>query len=318
MLKTFHTLCAAWFITLLTSFNLPAQNEGQTETTPKTNTSEPPSSVEDSADGKANENILSDKSKQVTIDISKLPIPVTLERLQASQDNKKKVFDSFSNLPAEKRQEYRETITKARNLLNEKRLAEGIKYCYKAKGIFPEDPQTSNMLAVAYINIRDFKGALAIYAESLALDPLNSNINYNIGEIYFVSKQFKKSLLYLRQAQALSYNLSSKLTPIIEYKIALSMLSLSKDKSIDAEERKTYKKQYDEIFKSSQENELTYIYYIMQATELFESGKSIEGLNKVNLAFQVFQNEAQSAAWLDTLSEYGYMTDPKYAEKDEE
>jgi len=213
----------------------------------------------------------------------------------------------FDNLPKEKREKFIEYAEVAAKLSNSKRVAESMQHCYKAENLFRGHPQISNILGTCYVELRDFKRAEEIFREAAKIDPYNVSIQFNIGEIYFVSGDYTKAIRQFDYIGILTDNKKFAISDIILYKKALSHLALSKDESLNEVVRAGHKNTYEKIYKGTSFDDYSPLYYFLTAADYFHKGDRKQMIHWINRARIIFNNRNTILPWLDTVIEYGML-----------
>ncbi len=216
-----------------------------------------------------------------------------------------KIIQGFSNLPQEQRKEYAAQMTKAQNLFNQKRIFDTFQALDELDKIFPDHPASLNIRAAAYVEIRSFTKARALFEKALKITPNNQGLLFNIAEIDFVSKQwasahdrFEKLVLNFPKGQ-------KGMIRLCEFKLLLCKLKLKK-----VDEAKTLMNKYDEWDDSP-------FYFYSKAALLYHADKKDEANQEIRNAHIVWGKTKVLVPWQDTLFEFGYIKNI-YTDGDEE
>ncbi len=101
---------------------------------------------------------------------------------------------AFLNLPEEQRKDFLKHLSEASRLFQQKRIFETLDELEKSRKIFADSPEIYNLRGSCYVEMRDFEKALADYQKALTYAKDDPRIEFNIAEVYFVTKEWKKSL----------------------------------------------------------------------------------------------------------------------------
>lgn len=202
---------------------------------------------------------------------------------------------AFLNLPEESRKDFVKHLEESTRLFQQKRVFETLDELEKASAIFQESPEIYNLRGSCFVEMRAFDKALADYEKAAELSKDNPSINFNIAEVYFVTKEWKKSADMLEQIikQIPAENIA--LSRLVEFKILLckKKLGLSNEVIILAEK-------YDFLDDSP-------YYYYAQAAIAYEDKNLVKAEEWLAMAGRIFQDPNVLAPWQDTMVEYGYI-----------
>jgi len=248
-----------------------------------------------------------DKETSTLPNRTKLPIPITAEQIKTAHNKNYALTTKLNNLPKKKKEKLKKLADKSSIYLSQKRTSEAMRACYDAQQILENVPSVLNSLAACYITYKDYESAKKLYKEALTYSPLNPGLNFNIGEMDFITHNFEQSLKQFQQTKTLSQGSLGNLEGLLDFKIALCHLALSKNKDTDHQTIKDHKKAFENYFTSSQKNQYSPEYFILQATKKYDAGNITEANKLVNHANKVFQGTGKLIPWLDTIEEYGYL-----------
>lgn len=205
---------------------------------------------------------------------------------------------AFSNLPQEKRTTFVQHVNKARQLFQQKRVFETIEQLYLAEKIFPDSPDVENLLGACQIEFRAFSKAKQHFERAVELSPNNPNTMFNLGELYFVTKNWEEAESLFEEILTLIDPEQTNLKPmrdLIEFKLMLCKLKLDKK-----QEAKQIADRHDYLEDSP-------FYYYAQAALAFEADNTAEGNASLARAQRVFRNPQILNPWQDTMMEFGYL-----------
>jgi tetratricopeptide (TPR) repeat protein len=204
---------------------------------------------------------------------------------------------AFLNLPEERRNEFIKSLGEANRLFQQKRIFETMEEVGKAEKIFADSPEIYNLRGSCFVEMRSFDKALADYQKALTYTKDNPSIEFNVGEVYFVTKEWKKCLETFEKIQKTMPDdpTTLALRRLVEFKILLSKKKLGMD-----EDAKAMAEKYDFLDDSP-------YYYYAQAAIAYDNKDLIKAEEWLAIANRIFQDPNILAPWQDTLVEYGYI-----------
>ncbi|MES2997009.1 MAG: hypothetical protein V4733_09390 [Verrucomicrobiota bacterium] len=221
-------------------------------------------------------------------DTGKTPAAPEVPKLAPNQQ-------AFLNLPEEQRKEFLKQFSEANRLFQQKRIFETLDHIGKAAKIFKDSPELYNLRGSCYVEMRAFDKALAEFQEARNLSRENPSIEFNIGEVYFVTKEYRKALEIFEKVFTMLPPANVAMARLVEFKILLckNKLGMKDDVQILAGK-------YDYMDDSP-------FFYYAKAALAYEAGDTLEAEQWLSRAARIFDNPAILAPWQDTLVEYGYI-----------
>lgn len=202
---------------------------------------------------------------------------------------------AFLNLSQEKRDEFVKQFREGNRLFSQKRIFEALDTAETARKIFPESPEVYNLMGSCYVEMRSFDKALASFQKAATLTIRTHNIMFNIGEVYFVTKQWQKSMETFQQLlQSLPAN-DIHMGRLAEFKILLCKIKLDK-----IDEAKILAEKYDFL------DDSPYHYFAKAAID-YQAGRLAEAEQWLGRATRIFRSQERLSPWHDTLVEFGYI-----------
>ena len=202
---------------------------------------------------------------------------------------------AFLNLPEESRKEFIKHLGEASRLFQQKRIFETMEELDKASKIFKDSPEIYNLRGSAFVEMRAFDKALVAFNEANKLSPDNPRIEFNIAEVYFCTKEWKKGEeLFDKILKGIPKD-SISLGRLVEFKLLLCKQKLGKTAEAASLAEK-YSFEDDSPF-----------YYYSQATLAYEKKDLVKAEEWLAMAGRIFQDPNVLAPWQDTLVEYGYI-----------
>ncbi|MFT3991932.1 MAG: tetratricopeptide repeat protein [Luteolibacter sp.] len=223
-----------------------------------------------------------------------MALPVSAQEVsQPRQPNAEQV--AFSNLPEEQRKQFLENLQEANRLFQQKRIFEAIAALDKADAIFPNSSEALNFRGSCFVEMRAFDKALENYEKARKISPGNLVIQFNIAEVYFVTKRWKEAHDLFKDVLAALPMESVGLNRLVEFKILLCQKKLGMTAEATALAEK-----YDYMDDSP-------FYYFAQAAKAYDEKDEVKAEGYLASAARVFRNSEVLSPWQDTMIEYGYV-----------
>lgn len=230
---------------------------------------------------------------------------------QANQPSEtmKKAIEAFSNLPQETRNEFIKKRSEAAVLFQNKRIFEALEATGALIEIFPDDPQVLNLRGACYVEIRDFERAQVEFKRSMDITGPSVNVVFNVAEIAFVTQKWQESLDKFTEALSLAPENALQMRRLIEFKIMLSHISLSKDSSLSEADRKKHAETVKEMAAKYDFRDNSPYHYYAQSAYAYSQDDKKQGDKFLFQGRRVYSGglAQQISAWEDTMTEYGYI-----------
>jgi len=226
------------------------------------------------------------------------PLGLSAQEEEAPKEDLAPWMQKFSNLPNEKRKEFAQHLQKAREFFAQKRIFETIDELNKADAVFPDSPDIANMKGACQVEFRSFDKAMEHFNKAKSLAPDNANVEFNIAEVYFVTKQWAEAASALERVLGIleaGEEDNLMMARLIEFKIMLCKIKLGK-----VEEAREMAAKYDFL------DDSPYPYYA-EAAIAFHDEELIKAEAELARARRIFRNPAVLSPWQDTLMEFGYI-----------
>jgi len=202
---------------------------------------------------------------------------------------------AFLNLPEERRKEFAQHIQEAMRLFQQKRIFETLDEVDKAEKIFEQSAEIHNLRGSCYVEMRAFDKALAEYLKAAELSPNNPSIEFNIAEVYFVTKEWQKSHDRFSEILKGIPDQNVALSRLVEFKILLCKKKLGlKDEALILAEK------FDFL------DDSPYHYYA-KAAIAYDDGDLVKAEEWLAICRRIFRDPKVLAPWQDTLIEFGYI-----------
>lgn len=201
----------------------------------------------------------------------------------------------FLNLSEEDRTKFTEHLSEASRLFQQKRIFECLDEISDAEAIFSQSAELLNLRGSCYVEMRAFDKAMVALSEALKISPNNDSIQFNIGEVYFVTKEWQKAHDIFKEILPKIPVKSIALSRFVEFKTFLCKLKLNQK-----DEFTILAQKYDFLDDSP-------YYYYAQAALAYEKDKLVEAEEWLSRANRIFQDPNIIAPWQDTFVEIGYI-----------
>lgn len=202
---------------------------------------------------------------------------------------------AFLNLPEENRKEFIKHLGEAYRLYQQKRIFETLEELDKAEKVFADSAELYSLRGSCFVEMRAFDKALAQYEKARTFSKDNVSLDFNIAEVYFVTKEWKKSLEMLDKVLKNLPPQSLALSRVVEFKKMLCMNKLGmKDEAAILAEK------YDFLDDSP-------FYYFAQAALAYEKKDTMAAEAWIARANRIFRDPNVLNPWQDTFVEYGYV-----------
>ncbi len=159
----------------------------------------------------------------------------------------------------------------------------------------PNHPAALNIKGACYVEIRAFDKANAIFQEVLKASPNNTNVQFNLAEVDFVTKNWATAhdrftkLIPLLPAQ------NKAMIRLCEFKLLLCQLKTDRVKEAIA-----LKDKHDAWDDSP-------FFYYSRAAILYHEDDKLGAEKMLRNVRYVWRSDEALAAWQDTLIEFGYI-----------
>jgi tetratricopeptide (TPR) repeat protein len=202
---------------------------------------------------------------------------------------------AFLNLPKETRTAFAKHLSEANRIFQQKRIVETLEELDKAAAIFVDSPEIFNLRGSCYVEMRAFDKALAAFTKAATYSKDNPSIEFNIGETYFCTKQWQKALDFFEKVLKKLPPENITLGRLVEFKILLCKKKLGKK-----EEAAALAEKYDYLDDSP-------FYYYANAAIAYDDNNKVKAEEWLGMASRIFRDPQVTAAWQDTLVEFGYI-----------
>lgn len=234
-----------------------------------------------------------------------LAVNFMLTPVSVAQDSDKKkdapqepivgIWQNFMNLPKKQREEYGTKLVKVQNLFNQKRIFDALEKIDELDKIFKDHPAALNIKGACYVEIRAFDKANAIFEQVLAVSPKNTNVQFNLAEVDFVTKSWESAYKRFSALIPLLPAKNKAMIRLCQFKLLLCQLKTDRLKDAIV-----LRDKYDAWDDSP-------FFYYARAAVLYHEDDKLGAEKMLRNVRYVWRNDAALAAWQDTLIEFGYI-----------
>jgi hypothetical protein len=187
--------------------------------------------------------------------------------------------------------DYQKAYDQAFQDFNDNQYEEALKQLDVADKIQPDAIEALNLRGGVYVRMKKYEDAQKIFTKLYQKDPSNTMALFNLGETYFLQKNYSEALTYFR-----IFSDKSKIQNALgQYKVFLCNLLLEKDEEVKKTLEETVGTISDPLY-----------YYIHSAYE-FKHNHADDGRGYMAAAFQIYSGEVNSA-YVNSLIELGYVS----------
>jgi tetratricopeptide (TPR) repeat protein len=186
--------------------------------------------------------------------------------------------------------EYQQAYEKAIQLFNQNDFDGTLKQLDEADKLQAGVVATQNLRGAVYVRQKKYDEAQKIFADLYQKDPQNVMALFNLGETYFLQKNYSEATKHFQAFTEKSKTQNS----LGVYKVFLCNLQTGNEA--------TAKKTLDETQATISDP----LYYYLNAAYLFKQGKLEDARGYLASAFQIYPGQA-NAAFIDSLIELGYV-----------
>ena len=224
--------------------------------------------------------------------------PVLASAVLCMTSHAQEAKPGFSDLSAETQKEFNTKLALARRQYNAKQIDACQKTLAQLQAIHPNHPVAHNIAGACHVEKRHFKKAQTAFLKALDLDPGNTNVQFNLFEVKFVTQNWKEA----RDAfSALLPRLQpdqKTMKQLVQFKILICYLKLN---NVD--------KATPMAALYADDKTSLYPYYARYALK-YHNNKDDDALLILKKALKLFPDMKQHSVWKDTLIESGYLMAP--------
>ncbi|MGJ8677882.1 MAG: tetratricopeptide repeat protein [Akkermansiaceae bacterium] len=214
---------------------------------------------------------------------------------EQENEDQKKAWQEFANLPEETRKEFEEGLIKTQNLIKQKRTIDALQKTFDLENIYPNHPAVLHSRAACYVELRAFDKAKAIYTQLIETFPGNLSVLFNISELEFVSKNWQAAHDQFSNIVESQEDGDNQLVQLSKFKIFLCKLKLG-----NIEEAAKMQEEFTKW-------DNTPFYYFAKAAIFYNDNNSREAEKTLKNCYFVWNNSPILAPWKDTMMEAGYI-----------
>lgn len=209
----------------------------------------------------------------------------------------KKSWEQFRKLPQQKQDAFLLLLWEGTDFFQKNRIREAVEKLNDAEIIWADHPVLINGKVALYMHARDFDRAVQYLAKGMALYPESWQMRFNMAEIDFVRKDFKKAEEGFQTLLAKEQRLSPSDRRFVDYKVILCQMKQGR-----MDEAKQRLDKYDTFDESP-------IYFYGMAAWHSQKGEPAEAQQWIHDAHRVF-DAAKLYVYEDSLKELGWVFAP--------
>lgn len=233
----------------------------------------------------------------VSLSIAQEPGAVAEPEPEPKEKKKPQYVLDLESLTPEENKAYGQSFFRADRLFKENRIFECLEELEKVHEIYDGNPSSLNLQGACYVEFRAFEKARNAFAKADAVSPGNINVQFNIAEVDFVSKNYAEAL---KQFEALlkrseSEKVATNMLPILKFKVLLCRL-MAKD--VDGAAK---------IIEDRSFLDDTPLFYYGKAALAYQQDDGATAEKWLARAGRIFRDQKLLAPWQDTLIEFGYI-----------
>lgn len=207
-----------------------------------------------------------------------------------------KYLTELQALSEDDKKNYLQHLQQCQTLFSQRRIFECLAEVHSAHLIYDKNPVSLNIQGSCYVEFRDFEKASRCFKKSLAQDPRNLNVRFNIAEVAFVMKKYEESKkLFSSLAEELGDSKNhGSVQHIIQFKVFLCHIKTDQEAKAQAM-----------LEKADFLDDSPFFYYAKAAiAHSKDDGK--EANQWVQRASRIYP-PAEIQIWQDSLIEVGYV-----------
>jgi len=175
----------------------------------------------------------------------------------------------FSNLLPQEKAIFHNNLREASKYAREGDHSRALFHGLAASKVFSDDFNLKSVLAGTYLLLGQRDLAEETYKYLVKYNTLNPRHHYNLGECYFVKRDFSKSIKLFSNVRKFGNLTESRLLDAASFKIQLSLLGLAEDD--DSKDKELYFKKYEEEREKALKNFYSPLYYYTKLVGLISS-----------------------------------------------
>jgi len=199
------------------------------------------------------------------------------------------------DLSRKNRLEFSEHLKSAEGFFVKRDIPAALAELDRASRIVDMHPEILNLRGSCHVETRDFEQALKDFTDAAKREPHNRSIQFNIGEVRFVTKQWPEALEVFKSLREQLPPDASALGALIDFKILLCHTALGNS---------------DEVERLAEGNQAAIdspLSYFSKAALDYSRNDPQGAAELLAEAARKFPDPNTLAPWHDTLAEYGWL-----------
>lgn len=206
---------------------------------------------------------------------------------------------AYSNLPTSQKKAYMHHFRAAKRFWKTGDDVKTYASSLIAKENFAENAELNNLIGGVLLQFRAFESAKNHFQTAVKIVPFNAIYRYNLGESFFVMREYKEALEQMKLAK----NIVTEQNPLHDIALLKQYLCLiallRQEQDVDDQLKK--------IREKSQKNRLSHLFYYVKAVDFYREGDEKNAVKWRRYARYVKGGKAELHAWEDALIEFGYL-----------
>lgn len=202
------------------------------------------------------------------------------------------------DLSRKSRLEFSKHLESAGELFAKREIPAALAELDSASQIIDRHPEVLNLRGSCHVEMRDFEQALRDFTDAAKREPHNPSIQFNIGEVRFVTKQWPEALEAFKSLREQLPPDAGDLAALIDFKIMLCHAALG------------HSDEFERLAEGHQAAVDSPISYFAMAALDYSRSDQQGAAKLLTEAASRFPAPTTLAPWTDTLDEYGWRQYP--------
>lgn len=245
---------------------------------------------------------------QIEMEQMKKLLGFSEEQARAVVDKREGYAIEFSNLPIHQKNSYDLSMRQAWLHLRDEKMTKAYYHLTSAYSIFDKSRKVNNYLSAVYMELRLFPEAIKTLESALKVEPLNSSLQYNLGEAHFALRQYQRARVQFSLVDQLNQGKRDEgIVQLSHFKRQLCLLGEIKKAKKDSLSDQSLLAEFEALNAKGRERNYDLLYYYSAVIEKFHKNDLTAAKKWQNDANFVFPKKSDHAAYLDGLIEYGFL-----------
>jgi len=194
-------------------------------------------------------------------------------------------------------EEHSKMLKEAEALFHKRDIAGALTMLDDAPAALKIDPGFLNLRGACHVEKKDFKAALADFEEATKKDPDNPGVQFNIAEMYYVTKRWDEAVKAFQLVKSKPGGVPANLSALVDFKLML------------CEEGRGNAAEFERLANANLKEADTLLAAYTKAAMEFRAGKKADAKVTIAAANKKFPDRSETSPYYDTMIEFGY--DPR-------